>query len=117
MDSVDRLSGLFADLVSDSRYEPVLAELFRQPPGKWNPLRVICASFPEASARLDEITLGKNSDPVAAWLDDPLLPTRVEYCVIIVYWDAERSDFVALFNKAAFETKLADRRSKLSLLP
>lgn len=117
MDSRDRLSSLFADLVSESRYEPAVAALFDQPPGKWIALRALCSAFPEAIERLDEITTGKTSDPAAAWLSDPLMPSRVGYCLIIAYWEAEQADCIALFNKAALEKKLADRRAKLSLLP
>jgi hypothetical protein len=107
MNSRDRLSNLFADLVSESRYEPALAALFDQPSGKWISLRALCSIFPQAVERLNEITLEKSAEPAVAWLSDPLAPARVGYCLIIAYWDAEQAECIALFNKAALEEKLA----------
>jgi len=117
MDSRDRFSNLFADLVSESRYEPALAALFDQLPGTWVSLRELCSIFPQAIQRLDEIILGKTPDPAVAWLSDPLTPSRVGYCLIVAYWDAEQAECVALFNKAALEERLVNGRAKLSLLP
>ncbi len=116
MDRTDQMLSVFADLLSDPRYEEGLATLFFGQKYSWQPLRVICASSPDLRRRVDSLTEGRVSEPHVVWLDDSPGLDRQGYCVVVCYWDEEGAETVAPYNKAALDRRLAERRARLTLL-
>jgi hypothetical protein len=104
-----RLADLLADLVSESRHEPVLLRLFRRDAGEWLPLRDALADQPDLLRLLHAIADGADTEPLLAWLADPFAGRREGYCLVAVYWEEVVRCPVALYNRERLMSRVAPR--------
>jgi hypothetical protein len=96
---------LLADLVSLRENEPVLASLFTRAQGDWISLRGLCSGLPGIDTALNRI--GRSTELMAAWLNDPLASSRSGYCLVALYSEENMRCEVAVYNRARLEADMA----------
>jgi hypothetical protein len=96
-DSLEVLSAISADLVSDSTFLPCLRRLFSYPQGKWQELIDIVDGEDKMLDTLED--LGPDFAPIyVTWLPFQKSENGNGYCLIIFYLESQLWSFTALFN-------------------
>lgn len=95
MNIEDELSDLTADLLSDTRYEPALVQLFSQKAGIW----VLVASVVDNEPRLKAVEEAAGGPLHMAWMDYSGSDYGDGYCTIAFFVEASLWSSIAIYNR------------------
>jgi hypothetical protein len=106
----DEVANILADICSETRYEPALAQLFNSSGGKWILAQDLCSGLSELCETITEVqqkaaSLDRSAENPRLFLCWIPYPESEDYCTITLFLNDYLWSWIALYNYRRFIEK------------